>query len=48
MDKRKLSRVFNMKRNYRFHYDKHIKDYIILSSNRKSASVSYLKNIKVC
>lgn len=44
MDQRKLSRVPNMKYNYKFRYDKHIKDYIIISSNAKTASVKYLIN----
>lgn len=33
-----------MKHSYEFRYNEHIKDYIILSSNGKSGSVSYLIN----
>ena len=33
-----------MKHSYEFLYNKHIKNYIILSSNGKSASISYLIN----
>lgn len=33
-----------MKLTYTYYYNKHIKDYIITSSNSKSASVSYLVN----